>query len=423
MRYLIFIDSNPIIGSNYSIMNAHIKDFVKSYNKIAISQVTIDEVIRKYNINQAKQINVLDEIKSEVNRFGIQFEIGDIIDFKRKFSDELLELSVDILDFTKVDVDFIYRKAMQLKKPFKSKDEKEAGGLKDVLIWYSWLKYAKENHNLFDQIIIVTRDGDFIDQLAETLQMDLLEDIEYLELPVEKFRVVKEIKTLLERIILPIQNKSCKSETTEEEEQTDCNRSNKPISIDVDNTYVNENEDAETGKDTNAGTETNVDVEVELEIDVEDFFKDKADEVVDLHQNEIEASLEEVIAEIIGEEKEPSIRFLSRKDNMQFKDEYLVNPDGSYSIYFTEEFEIEFEYFLPKSEYYEIGNKNIEIEDSDWNDHVFLVSEVWFTEVGFEASFSIEEGKNIKLEDSDYFLGSEFFPNIDGSIYDDENED
>ncbi|WP_125461245.1 hypothetical protein [Paenibacillus ihbetae] len=152
-------------------------------------------------------------------------------------------------------------------------------------------------------------------------------------------------------------------------------------------------------------------------------YEDVVEEIIETNLSELESDLIEVITEIIGDEKEPYLINLERKDNINYKEIHHNVEEGIIYIYFTEEFEIDFSYYLLKTEYFEIGKKNIQIEDSNWNDYVYLVSETWYTEVGFEATFSyVDDIGNFAIEGSEYYISTEFVPDNDGSIFDDENE-
>lgn len=366
-KHLIFFDSNPIIANNHSLNTGHVKRFISNSNKIAISTVTIDEVVRNFRNNEQKQIEKLKDLISDCSRYGIDVSFTQTKNIEDSLSQELKELSVEVLETSLADVNFILEKAMNLKKPFKQKSGKETGGFKDALIWNTWMMHAKEVHNNYDFLIFVTHDGDFIDQNLSVLAPDLIEDVKRYGIPTEKIKVIKNVKSLVEEVIIP--------ETT--------------LGFDL------------TERD----------------------YEDVVEEIIETNLSELESDLIEVITEIIGDEKEPYLINLERKDNINYKEIHHNVEEGIIYIYFTEEFEIDFSYYLLKTEYFEIGKKNIQIEDSNWNDYVYLVSETWYTEVGFEATFSyVDDIGNFAIEGSEYYISTEFVPDNDGSIFDDENE-
>ncbi|MFL1674435.1 PIN domain-containing protein [Paenibacillus dendritiformis] len=372
-KNLVFIDSNAIITNNYSLITPRIVEFVNSGNKIVVSEVTIEEVIKHYNKNQKVQVRKLEEIKRELDRYGVHYSFNKVseTDINERFNEELTRLSVETLSNSRANVDFILSKALNLKKPFKAKNDKESGGVKDALIWNAILSYSKEEHYEYDSIVIVTNDSDFIDLKSKKLEQDLIDDLIDFEIPVEKVSLYINIKELLEELILP--------ETT----------------------FVN------------------VDLELYDKFDEQDF-NEKIDEIIDHNMDRIKTDLEELLLEFLGEEKEPTIKYIQNLRNVDLNNETLVEQNDTINVYFTEEFEFDCEYFLLKSEYLELGSKNIEIEDSNWNKWVFLVSEKFYTQIGFNVIFKLENEKLV-VEETNYYIDNKFVPSKDGSIYDDGN--
>src|SRR5690625_7856296 len=80
-------------------------------------------------------------------------------------------------------------------------------------------------------------------------------------------------------------------------------------------------------------------------------------------------------------------------------------------IYFTTEFFVTVEYFIPKSDLFTHERyNNITVIEMDWKNYTALVSEEFSIQVGFEAWVN---KSSMKIEDIEYFV-SELLPFFSG---------
>ncbi|MBD1222774.1 PIN domain-containing protein [Virgibacillus halodenitrificans] len=356
MRYVVFIDSNAIIGNGYKINSTAIKAFFKE-NQLVIAQPTFDEVTKKYINHQEEQEKALMNHVKSAEKFGLKvdFEIKDKLDIEPRLSSELNALNCKLLSMENVDIEAIYQKSLYLEKPFKEKRGKEAGGFRDALIWDLWIYYLKEESYKFEEIIIINQDSDFVN--GSKLQPDLIDDLQQKRIPLEKVTVFPNMKAFNELVM----------------------------------------------------DELNIQKESEDEEEFLDFVPNIIDHATDMG---LENLILEEINNVISEDHDPIIDFIGRKHDTRL--EYFSHEDGKQYAYFVENFDITVSYFILKSDYYTDLLINREIIDDDWNDWVMRVQESFTVEVGFEVNVDV---LNDKIFECNIYVSDELVPERQGSYH------
>lgn len=346
-RHLILVDTNAIISSNYKISSPMLLDFLKNgFNKMVISEVCLEEAFKNYSKRQEEAIEKVNTAIKGLGKKGIKHElIYEKIDIQESLDKEVDSLNITLIPRNKADFDFIYKKAMECKKPFKFKNGKESGGIKDNIIWSSYVNYLKEVAHSYDEIIFVTEDSDFVEEKNDTFVLadDLIEDISFLEGELKKLKVVKNLKQLNEQILSPLLPK-----------------------FDEYNANI---------QDT---------IELLLESSIEDNF------------SEIEAICENKFTEILGQEVTLSV--LEWVGGITMPNGIQHTKNEGY-IYFTQAFNAQFDYFIHKYDMDGYEDRNYSIVDDDWNDHVMLVEETVRIVVSFEVNVDINSDEDIEIVD------------------------
>lgn len=354
-RYLILVDTNAIVSSNYKISSPILKELLKNgYHKMVISQVCIDESIRNFERKREKSLVDLENAIKEAKRYGIKINkpvIDYNVDPNKTLSEEILELQIKVLRKEMADLELIYRKSIELKKPFKRKNDKEGGGFRDNLIWGSYLTYLIDEHTKYAKIIFVNNDSDFVSRNDQGLVLadDLIFDLEENEIDLNKLKVVANFRDLNEGFLQP--------------KLPDIKEFNEQLNISIKQILL---------------------------------------DVIDNYRDQIESSIIELLYnQIDGESTEPNILDIETFGPLIFPRKIGVFDDGSIYIYFTQTFTVPFEYFLSKYEVIDISEeREISIIDSNWNDYVMLVEEQWFANVGFEVILNIDDSSDIIVEES-----------------------
>ncbi|WML49171.1 PIN domain-containing protein [Neobacillus sp. PS3-34] len=354
-KHLILLDSNAIISANYRINSPLLTDFLKSgYNKMAFSEICLDESIRKFTQKQSEAMEAVVAALKELERRGVnvKFNIVEMEKIEDSLAKEIHDLKVIIIDKNRADLDFIYQKAMKLKKPFKNKNGKESGGVKDNLIWSSYLNFLKEVSNEYDKIIFVNGDTDYIvrDGNNAYLSEDLIEDLQEVGIDVEKFIVVLNLKQLNEQILQPLFPRI---------------------------------------EEFNSNLENNV---MEL-----------LESITESYQTEIEKLFETKISEIVGETSGVSINVIEPIGEIDILNGIQIGMDHSF-VYYNQNYRVNFQYFIPKYEYYDVpGDRDITIVDDDWNDYVMAVEETWNMEIAIDVVFNINSDEEIEIIETHLF--------------------
>lgn len=210
-KFIVVFDTNPIERNKYRIDSspAMAAFFKKGLNIMVIPEVVRDELIKHYerdvraaeqrlsqSINELKQLNI--EYRARKNK---SFKYDEYLD------QTLMEYGAVLVEVERADLRFIFEKAQRAVRPFKSKVDhgktKEAGGIKDAIIWSSVVNFlgeAFEDHT----VVFVTNDGDFLDQQTREIHGDLMKDLERIGIrDRKKVRVVPSISALVTEIIEP----------------------------------------------------------------------------------------------------------------------------------------------------------------------------------------------------------------------------
>ncbi|KGP77433.1 PIN domain-containing protein, partial [Paenibacillus sp. MAEPY2] len=141
-RFTVFLDTNSIIANSYKIDSSPIiNHFSKSeLIEFVLSQVVIDEVIKNHQKEQNRVLADLEKLRREGSRYGVKIlrHIGQT-NVAEELNKTLIQLKVNVIDIHQAELNLIYQKAFELRKPFKNKNEKESGGIKDAIIWSSFL--------------------------------------------------------------------------------------------------------------------------------------------------------------------------------------------------------------------------------------------------------------------------------------------
>ncbi|KGP77309.1 PIN domain-containing protein, partial [Paenibacillus sp. MAEPY1] len=147
-RFTVFLDTNSIIANSYKIDSSPIiNHFSKSeLIEFVLSQVVIDEVIKNHQKEQNRVLADLEKLRREGSRYGVKIlrHIGQT-NVAEELNKTLIQLKVNVIDIHQAELNLIYQKAFELRKPFKNKNEKESGGIKDAIIWSSFLSYLEKN--------------------------------------------------------------------------------------------------------------------------------------------------------------------------------------------------------------------------------------------------------------------------------------
>lgn len=363
MDCLVLIDSNAIIANHYKLSTSNLKKFFLN-NKLAIAEPTIKEVLNKFNDSQMEKESEVDKAFRNANKYGVsyEFKITEKVDLESRFNEELRELNAEVLSTKKADINFIFDKSILREKPFKVNGKgRETGGFRDALIWSIWLNYLKENQSDFKEIIIVNSDTDFIG--GDSLQKDLLHDLSSYDIQVDKITIKKNIKLFTEFVL----------------------------------EYHKEYQEFQQNPDSIVEEDLH---EIQLKV----------------IERALEEGLEDEINKIIEDyypiEFEPEVNLTERAYEIHI-DTMSGDKEDLY-LYFTEDFTLLVQYFIPKSDYFIDLKKNIEIIDSNWNKWVMHVEENFTIQVGFEVNMY----KNEILE-LNYFVDDELIPFCPGSEYED----
>lgn len=357
-RVLILVDTNALIAANFKIISPVLKEFLRNkFHRMVVSQVCIDEAFRKLYRHTDKIKSDFINLIKDARRYGFDVSeefLGDskLVD---SFNNEVLDF-INVIRIDLADLKFIYEKSLNLEKPFKKKNEKESGGFRDNVIWSSYLRYLELENEKFDKIIFVCNDTDFIVRVENKLTLvdDLIRDLRAYEIDLEKVSVVSSFRDLNETVLQP----------------------KLPI-IQEFNYQFGEN------------------------------IKMLLSEEVSKSNEAIESAIETHVHQLInGAETEPNFHYIEPRGKILFPQKMNEFPDGDIYIYFTQEFSVGFEYFLHKSEVFELSEtRNLSISDPEWNEHVMLVEEEWFVNVGFDVILDITDPNNIKV--SEFYIHDE----------------
>lgn len=357
---LIFFDSNSIISNNFEIGASVLNTMVDNDVTFLISKVTKDEVISNFNKQRAKYDEELTKAIRSAARFGLHVEkVQTKRDIGVSIEKELVDLNVKVLPIEYANLEFIYQRVVDKKKPFKYKDGTEAGGIKDATIWSSLLKFLDNNELEFDNLIIVTADSDFLDSNSNTLHIDLLNDLTELSITSEKVKVCKSIKHLMEDVIYP--------------------------------KYFPDINDTEVIK--------------MIGRDLEELRDLLFDEIHD----DLQEKMDEALHEYLGEEKEPHIQEIEALSDYKVKYISLLDDEEYFQIYLSQKIAVQCMYFVEKSDYISYRRRNISMVDNDWNDYVFLVEEQFYAYIGIDVIYKKIEGE-LSIDDYTLFADNEFEP-------------
>lgn len=346
-RHLIILDSNAIIGNNYTLDIPSINSFViNKFNVIAISDVVRKEVISNYKKEQLHAFKKIEEALEKGEKLGIKYssEPVNTYDFEMEFNDWVDKLNINIIGFNEADLEFILNKAIALEKPFKNKNSKESGGIKDAIIWSSLLNYLSENSKKFDKIVFVNNDSDFIDHKNLSLHKELIEDLKLYSIEHSNVEIVKSIKDLVKLVIQPTMPK---------------------IHQAIKDSIV---------KDLK-------------------YLKFDLVDIIEAKMSDLELLILDKLEQILGSSAEPEFNFTNEFPVSSPIEVNIYNNETGY-VYFTKDFEIEAEYFVLKGEYLYISEeREVNIIDPDWNKWVYWVSEIYNITVSYETTFSLDNGE------------------------------
>ncbi|WNF36602.1 PIN domain-containing protein [Bacillaceae bacterium IKA-2] len=351
-KYIVFFDTNAIMTANYRVSTPALREFFRNTkHQLVISRVCIDETVKNFHEKQSTLMKSATKAVKDLTLLGYDLELN--VKKEINFSDKLLhelneELSTLILEKDFADFDFIYAKSLKLRKPFKEKNGKEAGGFRDNIIWSSYIEYLKGINLVNDtKIIFVNNDGDFVNFITNNqreLAQDLKEDLLNVGIQQEQVIVVSNLRSLNEEVIQPLLPKI--------------------------QTYS-----------------------LQLRSSIENFLE----VIVDEYESDLESRILEEIENIMGESTEPYIDSIEPY-RMNLPQGIRIFKDGTAFVYFTQTYLISFQYYLQKSDYFmEFEERKIDIYDADWNNWVMLVGETWFTNIGYEVVFDISDVDSINI--------------------------
>lgn len=160
-KFKIIVDSNYI----YELSTRRLINLIDDSNKLGdiyIPDVVLDELVQK-DINSINKVNKLTDdkkiFKEIIQVRNINNELVNIIRsyYSNLFNEKVIKLS-------SVKIEKMYERSLLKKPPFSAAKGSSDKGFKDSLIWLSILE---DNHNDYNQVILLTRDNGFLDNRKE----------------------------------------------------------------------------------------------------------------------------------------------------------------------------------------------------------------------------------------------------------------
>ncbi|QSO52347.1 DUF4935 domain-containing protein [Alicyclobacillus curvatus] len=356
MGYVIILDANAIIAAGYRINSSPtIKPFITSGdNKIVIPSVVRDEVLNNYTRDNEDFLQNRDALQSMARRLGVRINIDADVqrDFPHDFDSEIRELGVDIIDISQADIALILRKAQNVEKPFKKKHQgnnryKEAGGVKDVIIWSLILSYLENKRD--EKIVLVTQDSDFLNRETGSLYDDLVTDLTTVGVSKERLTVLHSMKDLVTRIIEP--------------------------------SLPN---DAFILSSIKQSLESNG-----------SYLEFKTEDILDMNPEEFRSAIHEAIDSRLGDDRSVTVDYVEQTTAPHLRDIRMLEENLAY-LSFTTTLKADFDYLIASDEYYVMDDETrryLTVLDDEWNDWTLLVQETWYFDAEYEATIDVSTGE------------------------------
>lgn len=203
--FTVFFDTNSIIANKYNIIPSQLlARYIKSgLVEVLMTEVVRDELIKHFAIDYQGILERLEKEHAEARRLGVDLHYSiESNNFEQKFEEIIRENNIKIVPIELASVRSIYSKAFHLKKPFKNKQGKESGGIKDAIVWESMVNYLSNNTHK-DKIVFVCNDSDFINHSASVIHEELQSELLHAGIDVSTFFIAKSIQDLISLILEP----------------------------------------------------------------------------------------------------------------------------------------------------------------------------------------------------------------------------
>lgn len=331
----VIIDSNILI-SDFWMDSVPSQLLLENSKKekidLYIPKVVFDETCNKFrerinshSNNILKEINSLEKLSKE--KTTISISENDKEKFYKKFEKHLQSIikqyKITVIDYPKVSHEILARKAMLKKKPFNENEK----GYRDNLIWENVKSLISEEDveiPATPELIFITKNHkDFL--VNNSLHPDLIEDLENQSLNTESIEIIETLSIFKDRFM----------------------------------TYYLSNSDIFKVK-----LEKNDFWNFELKQEVFNFL---SEELTNSYINNYHS-----FAPFANDD--PTINYVG--DEIEIKNiEVKKINSKQYLVDLVVTIEIEFDFYVDKSDYWSSNETSFSITDLDWNDHVIAASD------------------------------------------------
>ncbi len=348
----VFLDTNIIIGAGF-FRSAYAEGFLKGAKfrgiEVLIPEIVIDEVKGNFASDVTELFNEYKRNHKHLGKFMDMPDLNIILDAKideyNNFFDKLLDdHDVIILDYPKTSSKELVVKSYEANKPFKATRE----GHKDYLIWQTIKECCEKHPDDVDNFFITDNKKDFCKKMQDgtfTLHPDLATSLANIEGVPNVLSSLKDFFDLkLKPFLKTVNPKDIPNIDIEEYVKNTLN---------TDLLYYT----ALGFEDLPFGSDVSI-------VYVEDIPVVNKPELSEVDENDI-----------------------------------LINTSGTVLVNVSG--------FIDKMDYYAEDDDSIDVDDSDWNDHVMSASKC--IEIPFELAISYSK-KDKKITDYTIHLPTELDP-------------
>lgn len=353
----VVIDSNILI-SDFWLESIPSQLLLENSKKekidLYIPKVVYDETCNKFrerinshSNNITKEINSLEKLSKE--KTSVVISEKDREKFYKKYEKYLQSIikqnKITILEYPDVPHEVIAKKAMLKKKPFNENEK----GYRDALIWENVKSLISEEEielPATPELIFITKNHkDFLDN--NSLHSDLIEDLENQSLNTESIEIVESLAIFKDRFM---------------------------------NYYLN------NSKAFKEKLEKNDFWDFELKQEVLDFLSEElTNKYLDNYHSFAPFANDDPTINYVGDEIEIKNIEVKKINSKQYLIDLTVNVD------------IEFDFYVDKSDYWSSNDTSFSIIDLNWNDHVIAASDT----AKIEIDLSIIINNTLEVENID----------------------
>lgn len=330
----VVLDSNILI-SDFWLKSPNFKILLESAKdekiELFIPEIVLDEVINKFSqrINKAKidinsEVNSFEKITNE--KLGIEVSdkiiVSSILKFKKYLYKVIKQNKITIIPYPKTDHKYLAKKAMLCLKPFNTNEK----GYRDCLIWENVKSLLSDGEERIatPEIIFLTNNNKDFTSVNNNLHDDLVLELEDINHDSESIIIYPNLSEFNEKVtkLELIQSTSFETKLINDEFW-----------------------------------------DFNLKSTIDKFlFKNFIGKILHNYEQYVPYANDSPTISTINDEykiEKISVKKLNSK-------EYIVDVEFS--------LEVEVDFFMDKYDYYSSDDLNVNIIDSDWNDHVVHAS-------------------------------------------------